>query len=182
MYGSLWFGNIFEERKLTWWPCEIWHKDNYIHITYKNIMSTIRYNMATMRHFGVTFENLTRAHDPKWTRITCRFYILNNWTSPTGKQVGRWSVLGPCLCTCLEGHHDYYAGVQTRNLFTRIRGRKTAVIVPSVYAMGSRRIRGSIPVTGSGVPRGGLSEIIPKALQNRAKLNPIVKTVKNCWI
>jgi len=22
---------------------------------------------------------------------------------------------------------------------------------------------------------------IPKALQNRAKLNPIVKTVKNCW-
>jgi hypothetical protein len=45
----------------------------------------------------------------------------------------------------------------------------------------------------SGVPRGGrgvqppppspqiLLEI-PKALQNRAKLNPIVKTVKNCWI
>jgi len=23
---------------------------------------------------------------------------------------------------------------------------------------------------------------IPKTLQNRAKLNPIVKTVKNCWI
>ena len=23
---------------------------------------------------------------------------------------------------------------------------------------------------------------IPKALQNRAKFNPIVKTVKNCWI
>ena len=23
---------------------------------------------------------------------------------------------------------------------------------------------------------------IPKALQNRAKLNPIVRTVKNCWI
>jgi len=23
---------------------------------------------------------------------------------------------------------------------------------------------------------------IPKALQNRVKLNPIVKTVKNCWI
>ena len=23
---------------------------------------------------------------------------------------------------------------------------------------------------------------IPKAPQNRAKLNPIVKTVKNCWI
>ena len=23
---------------------------------------------------------------------------------------------------------------------------------------------------------------IPKALQNRAKLNPIVKNVKNCWI
>jgi len=38
----------------------------------------------------------------------------------------------------------------------------------------------------SGVPRGGLgvqpSPEIPKALQNRAKLNPIVKTVKNCWI
>ena len=26
------------------------------------------------------------------------------------------------------------------------------------------------------------SSKIPKALQNRAKLNPIVKTVKNCWI
>ena len=23
---------------------------------------------------------------------------------------------------------------------------------------------------------------IPKALQNHAKINPIVKTVKNCWI
>ena len=38
----------------------------------------------------------------------------------------------------------------------------------------------------SGVPsRGGWGfkpPEIPKALQNRAKLNPIVKTVKNCWI
>ena len=40
----------------------------------------------------------------------------------------------------------------------------------------------------SGVPRGGgvqsrtLPPEIPKALQNRAKLNPTVKTVKNCWI
>jgi len=41
---------------------------------------------------------------------------------------------------------------------------------------------------GSGVPRRGLGGSnppppeIPKALQNRSKLNPIVKTVKNCWI
>jgi len=37
----------------------------------------------------------------------------------------------------------------------------------------------------SDVPRGGGSTPrpeIPKDLQNRAKLNPIVKTVKNCWI
>ena len=37
---------------------------------------------------------------------------------------------------------------------------------------------------GSGVPRVGWGSTpppeIPKALQNRAKLNPIVKTVKNC--
>ena len=37
----------------------------------------------------------------------------------------------------------------------------------------------------SGVPRGGVGVFnpppeIPKVLQNRAKLNPIVKTVKNC--
>ena len=36
----------------------------------------------------------------------------------------------------------------------------------------------------SGVPRGGLSvrnpPEIPKAHENHAKLNPIVKTVKNC--
>ena len=37
----------------------------------------------------------------------------------------------------------------------------------------------------SGVPRVGVGVFkppleIPKALQNRAKLNPIVKTVKNC--
>jgi len=36
----------------------------------------------------------------------------------------------------------------------------------------------------SRVPKGGLGVQpplkIPKALQNRAKLNPIVKTVKNC--
>ena len=40
-------------------------------------------------------------------------------------------------------------------------------------------------VLDSGVP-GGIWTApppeIPKALQNRAKLNPIVKTVKNCWI
>ena len=43
--------------------------------------------------------------------------------------------------------------------------------------------------TISGVARGGgfnspppKKKKIPKALQNRAKLNPIVKTVKNCWI
>jgi len=38
----------------------------------------------------------------------------------------------------------------------------------------------------SGVPRGEGSisppPEIPKALQNRAKLNPIVKTGKKCWI
>ena len=37
-----------------------------------------------------------------------------------------------------------------------------------------------------GVPRGrgGFEppSEIPKALQTRAKLNPIMKTVKNCWI
>ena len=35
----------------------------------------------------------------------------------------------------------------------------------------------------SGIPGGGFSNPppeIPKALQNHAKLNPIVKTVKNC--
>ena len=40
---------------------------------------------------------------------------------------------------------------------------------------------------GSGVPRGGFGGFkslpeIPKALQNRPKLNPIVKNVKNFWI
>jgi len=39
----------------------------------------------------------------------------------------------------------------------------------------------------SGVPRGDFGvqpphPEIPKALKNRAKLNPIVKTVKDCWI
>ena len=39
----------------------------------------------------------------------------------------------------------------------------------------------------SGVPGGGFGVFkppleIPKAFQNGAKLNPIVKTVKNCWI
>ena len=40
--------------------------------------------------------------------------------------------------------------------------------------------------TGSGIRGGGLGcsnpppPEIPEALQNRAKLNPIVKTVKNC--
>jgi len=31
---------------------------------------------------------------------------------------------------------------------------------------------------------GGVQNLpeIPKALQNRAKLNPVVKTLKNCWI
>ena len=43
------------------------------------------------------------------------------------------------------------------------------------------------PVTSSGVPSGGLGvqpppPEIPKALQNRAKLNLNVKTVKNCLI
>ena len=39
----------------------------------------------------------------------------------------------------------------------------------------------------NGVPRGGFGcsntpPEIPKALQNRTKLNPILKTVKHCWI
>ena len=42
-------------------------------------------------------------------------------------------------------------------------------------------------VTDIGVLRGGWGvqhppSEIPKALKNLAKLNPIVKTVKNCWI
>jgi len=45
-----------------------------------------------------------------------------------------------------------------------------------------RRIR-FVLVVDSGVPRAFTHPTeIPKALQNRAKLNPIVKTVKNCWI
>ena len=46
----------------------------------------------------------------------------------------------------------------------------------------------SVAHIDSGVPRGGGFGVfkpppeIPKALQNRAKLNPIVKTVKNCLI
>ena len=52
-----------------------------------------------------------------------------------------------------------------------------------------RRIVGTYQVSlkaVSGVPKGGgvwgvqHPPEIPKALQNRAKLNPIVKTVKNC--
>ena len=35
--------------------------------------------------------------------------------------------------------------------------------------------------TGGGLG-GSTPPEIPKALKNRAKLNPIVKTVKNCWI
>jgi len=41
-------------------------------------------------------------------------------------------------------------------------------------------------ITGSGVPGGGVQTPspleIPKARENRAKLNPFVKTVKNCSI
>ena len=46
----------------------------------------------------------------------------------------------------------------------------------------------SLLLRNSGVPTGGglgfqtPSPEIPKALQNRAKLNPILKTVTNCWI
>jgi len=43
----------------------------------------------------------------------------------------------------------------------------------------------SLSVTTSAVHGGGGVSNTPevqKALQNRAKLNPIVKTVKNCWI
>jgi len=35
---------------------------------------------------------------------------------------------------------------------------------------------------GSGLGGSTPSPEIPKVLQNRAKLYPIVKTVKNCWI
>ena len=55
----------------------------------------------------------------------------------------------------------------------------------------SGRVSLSVVPISSGVPRGsGLGgggfklppSEIPKALQNRAKLNPTVKTFKNCWI
>ena len=37
-------------------------------------------------------------------------------------------------------------------------------------------------LVGGGGLRGSTPLQIPKSLQNRTKLNPIVKTVKNCWI
>jgi len=117
-------------------------KDSYMHITYKNIMSAIRYNMPSMRNFGVTFENLTCTHHPNWTRITCRFTPCITEPVELGSRWSGGQLFKTLFCTCLEGHHDFYTGVQTRNLPTRIRGRKTAVIVDSFYAMGSRRIRG----------------------------------------
>jgi len=50
-----------------------------------------------------------------------------------------------------------------------------------------RHCEQKMPVRSSGVPGGGggsnpPSPKIPKALQNRVKLNPIVKTAKNCRI
>ena len=35
---------------------------------------------------------------------------------------------------------------------------------------------------GEGLGGSNPRSEIPKVLQNRSKLNPIVKTVKNCWI
>jgi len=46
----------------------------------------------------------------------------------------------------------------------------------------NQKVAVSIPTGVSGVPRGFKPPEIPKALQNHAKLNPIVKTIKNCWI
>ena len=40
----------------------------------------------------------------------------------------------------------------------------------------------AVAYRGSGGVRGSNPPKIPNALQNRAKLNPIVKTVKNFWI
>ena len=46
------------------------------------------------------------------------------------------------------------------------------------------RLLDSYPVVyrGGGLRGSTHPPKIPKALQNRAKLNPILKTVKNCWI
>ena len=46
----------------------------------------------------------------------------------------------------------------------------------TAYARGQWRTEGGVWGVQTTPPK------IPKALQNRAKLNPIVKTVKNCWI
>jgi len=48
----------------------------------------------------------------------------------------------------------------------------------------NRSMQGDVQTSGV---RGGVGGFkhppeIPKAFKNRAKLNPIVKTVKNCWI
>ena len=53
----------------------------------------------------------------------------------------------------------------------------TAVTESSVWlSIDPVAYRGGRRLGGSNLPE------IPKALQNRAKLNPIVKTVKICWI
>ena len=55
----------------------------------------------------------------------------------------------------------------------------------SDWGNGTPHLKNYIYIYISGIPRGGLVAFnpppqIPKALQNRAKLNPITKTVKNC--
>jgi len=56
-------------------------------------------------------------------------------------------------------------------------GRRSYVLCPLILPEEALSI-------GSGVPREGLGSSnppeIPKALQNRVKLNPVVKTVKDC--
>jgi len=54
--------------------------------------------------------------------------------------------------------------------------------VMTLIRLSEERIQ-SVPYRGGVL--GGFKPLhpeIPKALQKRAKLNPIVKTVKNCWI
>ena len=86
-----------------------------------------------------------------------------------------WRILILIFSFCLvnrdlPGSRDTAFGIVTR---PRLNGR--GIVVP--FLVGAR------PMAYRG--QGGLGvkpppPEIPKALQNRAKLNPIVKTVKNC--
>jgi len=123
-----------------------------------------------IQYYSSDSKNLTRISRPCFEALKKSVGVV--WRSDIVIVVGNF-----WYSVCFKSHHQTtHSKLWKQNRITREPWGFTCMSAAQInYVKGK----------DSGLTRGWVQippPEIPKALQNRAKHNPIVKTVKNCWI